>query len=174
MSKVYTIDGEILVLDYKFNGLPVFRKMNNSPVEKIIANMLLGHKFPNIVNIYSVTQTYIDMELLDTQSSINKKAMIEAKNDLQSLGIMYIDWKQDNIGVSVEGVSKLFDFDVSGLVDINNPDKWLIQPPKYYAYKKAIDSGAITPKEIDNAAFYNGLKPYIINELAHEHQLLLK
>jgi len=167
MSKVYTIDGDTLELDYTYNGLPVFRKMNNSPVEKMIANMLLGHKYPNIVNIYSVMETYIDMELLDTQSSINKKDMIQAKNDLQSLGIMYIDWKQDNIGVSIEGVSKLFDFDVSGIVDVNNPDKWLIKPPKYYAYKKAIDSGAVTPKEIDDAAFYNGLKPYIINESVH-------
>jgi serine/threonine protein kinase len=157
-SKVYTLDGDIIDLDYMFNGLPVFRKMTNSQNEKHIANMLLGHNIKHVVTIYSVTETYIDMELLDTNMPTLPEDSL--KDSLQSLGIMYIDWKHDNIGTSSDNVSKLFDFDMSGLVDVNNPDKWIICPPKYYAYKNAIDSGAVTPKEIDDMAFYNGLKPY--------------
>jgi serine/threonine protein kinase len=37
-----------------------------------------------------------------------------AKNHLQTLGIMYIDWKPDNIGIDPDGKYKLFDFDLSG------------------------------------------------------------
>jgi hypothetical protein len=35
--------------------------------------------------------------------------MKNVKDFLQSLGIMYIDWKIDNIGVSNVGAYKLFD-----------------------------------------------------------------
>ena len=58
----------------------------------------------------------------------------------------------DNIGVSDDGEIKLFDFDCSGLIDVET-NKWLIEPPKYWAYKNAIKNGMKTPIEIDNYAF---------------------
>jgi hypothetical protein len=43
--------------------------------------------------------------------------MSNVKDFLQGLGIMYVDWKLDNIGKSlIDGKYKLFDFDASGLV----------------------------------------------------------
>ena len=83
--------------------------------------------------------------------------MRSVKKYLQQLGVMYIDWKLDNIGIS-ERRFKLFDFDVSGLIDVNN--KWIIEPPKYWSYNKAIQNGMKTPIEIDNYAFNYGLKSF--------------
>ena len=38
---------------------------------------------------------------------------------------MYIDWKLDNVGISdIDGQYKLFDLDVSGLINIKT-QKWI-------------------------------------------------
>jgi serine/threonine protein kinase len=79
------------------------------------------------------------------------------KDYLQSLGIMYIDWKLDNIGINNDSNLKLFDFDVSGMIDTNNGE-WITKmaPPKYYSFNEAVKAGMITPIEIDNYAFELG------------------
>ncbi|MDI9313033.1 MAG: hypothetical protein QM535_22675, partial [Limnohabitans sp.] len=104
-----------------------------------------------------IGKNYIDMELLETDMSLQdtnkiKNIMMNVKSYLQSLGIIYIDWKLDNIGISDDGKIKLFDFDVSGLIDIATKE-WIIEPPKYYSYNKAIQHGMVTPIDIDNYAF---------------------
>ena len=100
------------------------------------------------------------MELVNvdiTDTSKIKDVMIEVKTYLQSLGIMYIDWKLDNIGISDDGQIKLFDFDASGLINIETKE-WIIKPPMFWSYNTAIQHGKETPTDIDDYAFEIGFK----------------
>jgi serine/threonine protein kinase len=111
----------------------------------------------NFVKIYDVCKDYVDMELLDDDIRIEdmskiKNIMMEVKTYLQSLGIIYIDWKLDNIGISEDGQFKLFDFNASGLIDIETK-KWTIKPIEWWSYNKAIEDGMVTPSDIDNYSF---------------------
>ena len=111
----------------------------------------------NIVKIYEVGNDYIKMEMLNIDlAGINeseiKEKMMGVKNYLQSLDIMYIDWKLDNIGISEDGELKLFDFDASGIIE---PTKWESKPPEYYSYREAIKNDMKTPIGIDNYIFEN-------------------
>ena len=155
--------GEILNLkDYQY-GVPFFRKVftnhkNNN--EREIVTLLWKNPQPNIVKIYNVTYSYYDMELLDTDINYSLEAtqhMISAKEQLQSLGILYIDWKVDNMGQGQNGIYKLFDFDSSGIIDLNNPTDWFHEPPEFYYYKKAIKNGYRFPLEIDNWIFNSNI-----------------
>jgi hypothetical protein len=65
---------------------------------------------------------------------------------------MYIDWKLDNIGIGENQQIKLFDFDGSGLIDIET-NEWIIRAPFYWSYREAINIGMKTPSDIDNYAF---------------------
>ena len=94
----------------------------------------------------------LNIDLNGVNESEIKEKMTEVKNYLQSLGIMYIDWKLDNIGISKDGELKLFDFDASGLIE---PTKWEIKPPEYNSYKEAINNDMKTPLGIDNYIFEN-------------------
>jgi hypothetical protein len=84
-----------------------------------------------------------------------QEVMAKVKDFLQGLGIMYVDWKFDNLAKSVDGTYKLFDFDASGLVDLNN-QQWILEPQHYWNYNEALKNGCITPQAIDDWAFnYN-------------------
>jgi hypothetical protein len=84
-----------------------------------------------------------------------QELMENVKTFLQGLGIMYVDWKFDNLAKSVDGVYKLFDFDASGLVDLNS-QQWIFEPQHYWNYNEALKSGCITPQEIDDWGYnYN-------------------
>ena len=115
----------------------------------------------NIVTYYNVNDKYIEMEELDVTSKLDKIKVIETmekvKEFLQSIGIMYIDWKPDNIGISKDGNYKLYDFDASGVVDLKNSKVWIVKPLEYYNYNKAIKNGITDPKEIDNYSFVKGM-----------------
>jgi serine/threonine protein kinase len=111
----------------------------------------------NIVTLYAVEDTYIDMEVLNTDLSgvarnAIKTAMQDVQKHLHSLGIMYIDWKLDNIGISDDGHIKLFDFDVSGTIHTKTSE-WELKPLEYYSYIQAVEHGMQTPVEIDNYVF---------------------
>lgn len=165
-------DGKKIKTDDTFNSKPFFRKVfyySNPPRENQIkaaeneykiVNVLIKHPIPNIVTFYAINKDYIEMEELDTTSKLNKETLIttmrKVKDFLQSLGIMYIDWKPDNIGISKDGTYKLFDFDVSGLVDLKT-NEWIVEPLQYWNYNKAIDNGYTTPKEIDDFSFEYGI-----------------
>ena len=125
-----------------------------------IARILQKNPHPNIVTFYNITDTHIDMEELDVIPPFDKIKMIEimknVKDFLQKLGIMYIDWKKDNIGISSDGTYKLFDFDVSGLISLKT-NKWIVKPVEYWSYNQAITIGCKTPNEIDDCSFDFGL-----------------
>ena len=165
---LYTIDGELKT----FSKRNTFRKMINlneshGRVEIRIYNWIqqnqdeIVSKSIGIVKIKELTDTSVDMELLNIDlsnftDSFIKAEMSKVKDYLQSIGIMYIDWKYDNIGVSrLDGRLKLFDFDGSGLTN-SCKSKWTITPQDWWIYKKAIIAGIHSPIEIDNYAFENG------------------
>ena len=168
-SKIYD-DGNITETNQTYNGESFFRKMfyySNPPtekqnhlvhVEKSIVNILMKNPHPNIVKFFKITNSFVDMEELNTKDvNIDEaiKVMRCVKDFLQSLGIAYIDWKIDNIGKDKHGIYKLFDFDVSGIFDKNG---WLVKPVEFFNYNNAIKNGYTTPEEIDNFSFLNFVK----------------
>ena len=148
MKYIYTLDGEIQKEEKEEN---MFVKMTTSShLEKTIARILKDNPMPNIVNIYNITDNYIEMELLDTdiESHIknnNTKSLISditsALEQLHSMNIIYIDLKIDNIGYSEKDACwKLFDFDSSGILQENSNSEWLIPPPiDRYAYTNYVE-----------------------------------
>ncbi len=165
----YTLTGKFREINENFNGEPIFRKETNDKAQLIISKILMEHPYKNIVQNYrvvdneSLDKKYVDMEMLHDVNFDNiseselKQIMDPIKDYLQSLGIMYIDWKPDNIGIDKDGNVKLFDFDVSGLIDVNTGE-WIIEPKTSYSYREAVNAGLKTPIEIDNYAFNSGLK----------------
>ena len=163
-GKIYTENGDFENLEEKHDNKEIFRKMigngEDGKTEMKISEILMENPHQNIVKIYKINYKepkYIDMEMVDTDlSNISaeeiKEKMRNVKDYLQSLGIMYIDWKPDNIGIGEDGELKLFDFDVSGLLDPIHGN-WIMPPLKYAAYKEAIKNGMKTPKEIDDYTF---------------------
>ena len=158
-SKIFTLDGKFEYSDEKYQGKSFFRKMTNDILEKKIAEIIKKNPHDNIVTIYRIGTNYIDMELLNddvysiySPSEINK-IMLPVKNFLQEIGIVYIDWKPDNIGISKSKKKvKLFDFDASGIINIKTK-KWEDKAPTLFAYRQAVKNGMKTPIEIDNYAF---------------------
>jgi len=166
--------------DETYDGLPFFRKYGpprtknhaySNKVERTIVKILMDHPHPNIVNYYDITDDYITMEQLFTEKSASccvgleptsyddlieiQELMEKVKIFLQGLGIMYVDWKFDNLAKSVDGVYKLFDFDASGLVDLNS-QQWILEPQHYWNYNEALKNGCVTPQAIDDWGFnYN-------------------
>jgi serine/threonine protein kinase len=157
---VYTMDGKFIteptIDEDLYDGNDFFRKMTANKREKKICELMLNpHK--NIVTIYGIGENYIDMELLNTDMSTEdtdkiKNVMMEVKTYLQSIGIMYIDWKLDNMGIGKDGEIKLFDFDASGLVDIETREI-ILKPPVYWAYTNATENGKVNINDIDDYAF---------------------
>jgi hypothetical protein len=159
-SKVYTLKGEFGNIDIdisQYDNHHIFKKITKSKVELAICNILMAHPHENIVKIFEVGTDYVIMECVNIDlTSKSKNDILETmrtvKTYLQNLGIIYIDWKPDNIGIGIDDQLKLFDFDVSGLLDVNKHE-WIIAPKPYYAYTHAITNGFNTPNEIDDYAF---------------------
>ena len=159
-STIYDEQGDFIHIK---DGRNEFTKMTTDINELSIYNILhtSGTKSCGIVNIIQLSNNFVKLENLDT--SLNHCTMADIKHKmktvkafLQNLGIMYIDWKRDNIGIGrLDGELKLFDFDVSGIIDLHT-NEWLLPPPKCWAYRDAINAGMITPKEIDDYAFNKG------------------
>ena len=89
----------------------------------------------NVVKILNVTKQYYDQEYLTNIEKINfsnNKHLSDIKKaikQLNDIGIIYLDLKNDNIGYSLQYKKwKIFDFDSSAMY-INN--EWLIKPPSY-------------------------------------------
>jgi len=170
-SSIYN-DGEITYSDETYNGEDFFRKTfyyTTPPTkqqeelvlaENTIVEILMKNPHPNIVKYFTINKYFVDMEELDI-NDINidevKVIMRDVKDFLQSLGIMYIDWKIDNIGRGKDGAYKLFDFDVSGVIDINN-NEWIVKPQLFWIYKKANENGFTEPKQIDDWSFENNIE----------------
>lgn len=163
-SQIYDFTGIQSHLDENaktFDGKPFFRKMTLNNAEKRIASILKYNPHPNIVSIYDVSFDHIDIELVNPIYDItyeNKTKIQETfrdvKSHLQTLGIIYMDWKYDNIGVSQDGEFKLFDFDCSGIASLNQKEKlWELAPFNGHAYRKCKEMEIISPFEMDNFTY---------------------
>lgn len=149
----------------EFEGKPIFRKYvyegQMGKNEIFISRILQKYPHPNIADIYYIGPNYIDMELLKTKLTMSKiKPFIPAlralKNYLHSLGIVYLDWKLDNLGVSNEGVVKIFDFDMSSMFV---KDRFTDGPSiKGFRWRAAEAAGLKTPIEIDDWIFNEFVK----------------
>ena len=154
-SKQYK-NGSISDLNEKINGHNFFRKFGASIAEHRIASLLQNNPHPNIVKIYRITDKYIDIELVTPVIFFHydKEALVSAANlakkHLQSLDIMYIDWKTDNLGIGTDGKYKLFDFDASG---ISHNNTWLITPTQSWNYTHSLKHALKDHTEIDDFAF---------------------
>lgn len=167
----YNADGEIKILENQSDayGSIFFRKFCEEETERIICRILKQYPHPNCVSIYDVNLFSIDMELLDTTVPLDDSHLVDIQEALAHLhkhGIIYIDLKKDNIGYSHKDKKfKLFDFDMSGLVDVNHKSKWLHKPNRGYIL---YDVNEILKKrlsyelyEIDDLAYQR----YLVKEL---------
>lgn len=131
-------------------------------ISKLLMENQKDNPHPNIVHFFNVSDDFIDMEELETSATtasddpyeqyippkITQKLihdMRSAKDYLQSLGIIYFDWHTGNVGKSKNNVYKLFDFDNTGLIDLNT-NEWIFEP--YQRVNKKL-----SPKEIDDKQF---------------------
>ena len=164
MSKQY--DGsDITDLNETFQGLPFFRKYIQY-IEYRIYQILQENPHPHLVTVYRLTETFVDIELLtpvnelpDYDEASIVAAASSVKEHLQGLGIFYMDWKSDNLGITYTektnmGTYRLFDFDGSGYFR----EAWIIQPMPYWSYRQASEKGLTDPKEMDDYAFELNLK----------------
>ena len=166
---IYTKKGEFKHRKSNTYKMDFFRKERLSIKEGKIAEILKNNPHPNVVTIYEVNDKNIDMEMvaaveLEYDKPKLQADMMKAKEHLQSLGIIYFDWKPDNCGLSlsVDGNYKLFDFDASGMIGIDTKE-WILKPAIFYwSYRMAEKAGFTDPFEMDNYTFDIGLmdKPY--------------
>jgi serine/threonine protein kinase len=151
--------------DAEFEGKPIFRKYiyegQMGRNETNISRIVKKNPHPNIAVIYDFGPDYIDMELLKTNVTLSKikpfiPALRDAKNFLHSLGIVYLDWKLNNLGVSEEGVVKIFDFDMSSMF---LKDRFTEGPStKGFFWRAAEFEGLKSPIEIDDWIFNQMIK----------------
>jgi len=145
----YNQDGEIInyeINDYFIQNIPrIFRKYSENRVEFEICKLLKENPHPKCVNIYKIFGSYIDMEYVNTISIYKKNIHYDqifsdverAIEYLNKNNIVYIDIKLDNIGYNLKDkIYKIFDFNMSGIVDKLDNYKWLFKPDSGYLYRK--------------------------------------
>ena len=170
---IYDIDGTVNEYENYTYNCDVFRKeldLGNigSMIEFEIASRLLKDPQQNVVKIYKVVKTerycFIDMEKLDDTYVPYKTYLEDFKKgltQLHSLGVAYIDIKSDNIGYSsVDKCYKIFDFDCSGLVDMENESKWELKPFEGVMYQNIckLEESVSNLYELDNIALKKAYK----------------
>jgi hypothetical protein len=106
--KIFTTTGKFInEPSILYNGQNFFRKMTTNINEIELCKLLMKNPHKNIIKIYDIGTDYVDMELLNismhgVDMSEIIKIFTEVKEYLQNLGIIYIDWKLDNIGISYD------------------------------------------------------------------------
>ena len=137
--------------DYKDNNIVTFYEMEDSTNEEPT------YKDPKYIDMEELSTQYTDPDYsrkyIENAEEREKqiKAMRQAKDFLQDLGIMYLDWKFDNIGKSKDsGKYKLFDFDASGIANMET-GQWVIEPIYLNTYGRA--KASWNPKDLDDYLF---------------------
>lgn len=169
---VYDVDGSSTTIEHD-GDYDIFRKVlrtydESNMTEFRIAKMLLQNPQPNVVKIYDAVMDgdtcFIDMEYLNDDYVPLEKYEEDFKNGLKqlhSLGIIYIDIKQDNIGYSTrDQVFKIYDFDCSGIVNEDNNKAWLYPPFESHMFKsvKHHEQSVNTLFELDTLCWEHAYK----------------
>jgi len=138
----YDLNGHYSLIRKTYNDKPFFRKhisleYESDFIEYIVASKIKRNPHPNLVTIYDITTSYIDMELLETDNIKKKIDFNEIKRaliHLHKLNVVYIDLKLPNIGITRNtGETKIFDFNCCGILLTNT--KWLYKPVYSKPYK---------------------------------------
>lgn len=120
--------------------------------------------------------SFVDEEILDTEYSYDdffeKGGVSDLRKNLDEfhrLGIIYIDFKRDNVGFSKkDNCFKFFDFDFSALINPEDPTKFINPPNTGYNLRDALrKSKNITFSnfiELDNYLFEKFLKDMNLDE----------
>lgn len=146
------VSGEFHAIHDTYNSKPLFRKMYPDDNELRVARIIQAHPHPNVVEIYHACEEYIDMELLQTGKPYNVQDIERAHAYFLKHSIVYMDWKQDNFGVDLNGITKVFDFNSSGMFD-SETDTWVYCPPNYFSMRHATEAGHINPSDVDRFTF---------------------
>jgi len=170
---MYDIEKDTLTHTWKGSFRKVYPNTAKHEPYRLREKQLIEHlqkhpPHPNVVTFHRVTDRYIDMDYLypltdqDTFDLI-LPVLTQVKTFLQSIGIIYMDWKRDNVAKGRNGYT-LIDFDHSGLVDkedLNVLDfhiPWIVEPSGWsYAQAKRVCG---TPKEMDEWSFDYFARPY--------------
>jgi hypothetical protein len=146
MSKEYTFSCSIIDTTLPYD-IPCFRKRvdyirDTGYIELCIVNIVAQHQCPELLRIYGISNSFYDAELLDINhkdTSAMARDVFECLCALHRLGIVYVDLSRDNIGYStLDRRWKVFDFDCSGIFDLGDPTKWVVEPGPYENYKRAM------------------------------------
>lgn len=158
----YNCEGEIIKkeIDVTYNVDIFFRKYTEDDNERIICKKIFENPHKNIVTLYGLSNNHIDMEYLDTVDAFNENMIDDIKNALEhlhNLKIVYIDLRKDNIGFSKkDNCYKLFDFNMSGIVDYIDCTIWKRKPNRGYILRKIVDNHNIASLfDIDTYAIQN-------------------
>lgn len=130
-----------LILDASTDGESFFRKETTTDELNIVKIIKKNQeKLKNVVEIKNISEQYYDMELLkiidkkeydDMEQNTKNKMLTDIFNALEqlhSIGIIFIDLKISNIGYDTsKQIYKLFDFNASGIFDINTGE-WIQEP----------------------------------------------
>jgi hypothetical protein len=138
------------------------RCRKNQLREKQLIEHLQRHPHPNVVTFYRVTERYVDMEYLyplESHDTLERilPVMEKVKTFLQGIGVIYMDWKLDNLVKGKNGYT-LIDFDHSGIATMDCDYRWIVEPSGW-SYDQA-KRWCATPNEMDDWSFvYNLVKP---------------
>jgi len=133
----------------------VYRKENPNNIERYIASLIKSNPHPNIVTVYEVTDYYIDMEKLTTNcGGYDDAALDAAREHFKSNNIAYLDWTIDNFGKDNKGVTKVYDFNFSGVMDSTH-DAWIAEPWPGRVYIESKIAGCTKPREFEEYSFKN-------------------
>ena len=118
---------------------PFIKYLENHSVEYDISQLIFSNPHKNLVKILESTTDYIIMEKLiirnprDDEIEKYFNDIKEGLDHLSSIGVSYIDLKNENICYSTEDDSwKIFDFDMSGI--LNDNGEWINEPQDYLIY----------------------------------------
>lgn len=131
-------------------------------METSVAKKLMKHPVDNVVNVYAVTPTYIDYQILefpdepDTRDPIVRSDIKNGLVNLHRLGFVYVDLKPDNFGWDRFSAQwRIIDFDLCGKMDKSHR-YWIAPPPDYS--RLYADASRVCRRNIDDRAFLQSLR----------------
>jgi serine/threonine protein kinase len=160
MSIIFNADGDFIETNDTIDSKNYFCKYSCEPIEIEVYKILKKNPCKNIVDIYRIEGKSVYIEKLNTNIKNFQNFeddMLNVKAHLHSLNICYIDWKLENIGLSENGIFKLFDFDCCGIIDQSG--FWKVEPSRSWAYKNAI-AFKYEYYSADNFCFYEFFNRY--------------
>lgn len=141
------------------SGIPpgvhdVFCKISDAAVELHIASLIKLLPHESLVSVYDVCGRNVFMEHLEVGGFPTRRiADLHAAvaDYLAAQNVVYIDWKEDNVGYSHrDGRFKLFDFNMSGVLLHDDARRWAHAPCKGYNLDLIAGLG-LDPTEFDAA-----------------------